>query len=160
VEFVMALVYHCFCRSGTLAQHAARLNKIKISDSAFSQRRQNVPFEFFEKLLAMALRPFATEEKQPEAFYRGLRLTAFEGTQFSISNTPQALAGLSKAASRRFQAAFAKIGVCVLVDCRIDPGQCHRGSSARRRCRPGRGRSQPDQLPQDAGAFRLALRRA
>ena len=116
VEFVMALVYHCFCRSGTLAQHAARLNKIKISDSAFSQRRQNVPFEFFEKLLAMALRPFAAEEKQPEAFYRGLRLTAFDGTQFSISNTPQALAGLSKAASRRFQAAFAKIGVCVLVE--------------------------------------------
>ena len=116
VEFVRALVYHCFCGKGTLAQHAGRLNRIKISDSAFSQRRQNLPFELFERILAVALRPLANAQSQPEAFWRGLRLIAFDGTQFSISNTPQVLAGFGKAATRRFRAAFAKIGVCVLVE--------------------------------------------
>jgi hypothetical protein len=116
VEFVSSLVYHFFCRSGTLAEHAARLTKKKMSDSAFSQCRQNLPLELFEKILAVALRPFASEQMHPQAFYRGLWLVAFDGTQFSISNTPQALKSLSKATTRRFRAAFAKIGVCVLVE--------------------------------------------
>ena len=39
-----------------------------------------------------------------------------DGTQFSVTNTPQILASLSKAASRRLKATFAKIGAVVLVE--------------------------------------------
>src|SRR5690606_6324616 len=47
---------------------------------------------------------------------QGWRLVAIDGTQFSVTNTPQILASLSKAASRRLKAAFAKIGAVVLVE--------------------------------------------
>src|SRR4051794_34770670 len=44
------------------------------------------------------------------------RLVAIDGTQFSVRNTPQVLGSLSKAASRRMKAAFAKIGTVMLVE--------------------------------------------
>jgi hypothetical protein len=61
-----------------------------------------------------ALRPKADEEKHPHAFYKGWRLMAIDGTPFSVSNTPQILASLSKAASRSMKAAFAKLGALIL----------------------------------------------
>jgi hypothetical protein len=63
-----------------------------------------------------ALRPKAQAEKHPDAFYKGWHLVALDGTQFSVSNTPQMLASLTKAVSRRLGAAFAKLGVVVLVE--------------------------------------------
>lgn len=39
-----------------------------------------------------------------------------DGSQTSVSNTPQLLRHLSKAASRRFQAAFAKLPLCWLFE--------------------------------------------
>jgi Transposase DDE domain len=115
-ELVMSLVYHFFCQTGTLASHVFRMTGIEMSNSALSQRRKNIPFALFEAIMKTALRPMANEQEQPEAFYRGLRLVAMDGTQFSLTNTPQVLSSLTKAAARRFQAAFAKVGVCVLVE--------------------------------------------
>ncbi len=63
-----------------------------------------------------ALRPLTTLAEHPLAFYRGWRLVAIDGSQTSVSNTPQLLRHLSKAASRRFQAAFAKVPLCWLVE--------------------------------------------
>jgi len=39
-----------------------------------------------------------------------------DGTQFSVVNTPRFLAQLPKAATRRFQAAFAKLRLVSLVE--------------------------------------------
>ena len=58
----------------------------------------------------------AKPKQHPQAFYQGWRLVAIDGTQFSVSNTPQILASLTKAASRRMKAAFAKIGMVLLVE--------------------------------------------
>jgi len=52
----------------------------------------------------------------PEAFYKSWRLVGIDGTQFSVSNTPLILTNLTKAASRRMKAAFAKVGAAVLVE--------------------------------------------
>ena len=41
---------------------------------------------------------------------------ALDGTQFSVSNTPQVLCQIVKATSRRAQAAFGKITACVLLE--------------------------------------------
>jgi hypothetical protein len=58
----------------------------------------------------------AHRRRHPEAFYRGWRLVAIDGTQFSVANTPQTVGQLVKASSRRAQAAFAKITACVLLE--------------------------------------------
>ena len=70
----------------------------------------------FEAIVRTALRPLTTLAEHPLAFYRGWRLVAIDGSQTSVSNTPQLLRHLSKAASRRFQAAFAKVPLCWLVE--------------------------------------------
>ena len=75
-----------------------------------------MPWEVFVTIMKAALRPKADEEKHPHAFYKGWRLVAMDGTQFSVSNTPQILASLTKAASRRMKAAFAKLGAVLLVE--------------------------------------------
>ena len=115
-ELLVGLVYHVSQPQGTLAAHLQELTGKKISDSAASQRRLTMPWEVFEAILAQALAPLADPQRQPEAFYAGLRLVGLDGTRFSCANTPQILGTMTKAASRRFDAAFAKLGCAVLVE--------------------------------------------
>ena len=75
-----------------------------------------MPLKVFEELLRAALVPLAQIQKHPECFYQGLRIIAVDGTEFSLSNTPQVLGQLTKAACRRLEAAFAKLGLCVVVE--------------------------------------------
>jgi len=113
---VSALVFHLLRGSGTVCESLQLLHGKKLSPSSMSERRQNLPWKVFQTIMGEALAPKAHEKKHPGAFYRGLRLVAIDGTQFSVTNTPQILASLSKAASRRLKAAFAKVGAVVLVE--------------------------------------------
>lgn len=113
---VRALVFHLLRGTGTLTENLQLLHQKSLSASSMSERRQNLPWKVFHTIMEGALGPKAREDKNPGAFYRGWRLVAIDGTQFSISNTPQILSSLSKAASRRMKAAFAKIGAAVLVE--------------------------------------------
>ena len=115
-QLVQSLVFHVLCGVGTLAAHVQQLTGVKVSDSDLSQRRAAAGVGVFEAIVRAALRPLATLGKHPCAFYRGWRLVAIDGSQTSVSNTPQLLRHLSKAASRRFQAAFAKVPMCWLVE--------------------------------------------
>lgn len=115
-ELLVGLVYHVSQPQGTLAAHLEDLTGQAISDSAASQRRLAMPWEIFEAVLEQALAPLADPLRQPEAFYAGLRLVGIDGTQFSLCNTPAVLGTMPKAASRRFEAAFAKLGCAVLVE--------------------------------------------
>lgn len=113
---IRALVFHLLRGSGTVCENLWLLHGKKLSASSMSERRQNLPWKVFETIMGEVLAPKAQEKKHPGAFYRGWRLIAIDGTQFSVTNTPQILASLSKAASRRMKAAFAKIGAVVLVE--------------------------------------------
>jgi hypothetical protein len=62
------------------------------------------------------LRPRATPRQHREAFWRGWRLVGLDGTQFSLINTPQITATVTKARTRRGRAAFAKITTAVLLE--------------------------------------------
>ena len=115
-QLVQSLVFHVLCGVGTLAAHVEQLTGVKVSDSDLSQRRAAAGVRVFEAIVRAALRPLATPGEQPDAFYRGWRLVAIDGSQASVSNTPQLLGHLSKAVSRRFQAAFAKLPMCWLVE--------------------------------------------
>lgn len=115
-EVVSGFIYHQLQGSGSVAQSSKKLHGISMSDSAHSQRRQNLPVELFDELLSVALCPLADESAHPECFYGGYRLVGVDGTQFSVLNTPALLAELPKAVSRRFKAAFAKLRVVSLVE--------------------------------------------
>ena len=115
-ELLVGLVYHVSQGNGSLGGHLEDLTGRSISDSAASQRRLAMPWAIFEAVLAEALAPLGDPDLHPSAFYRGRRLVGLDGTQFSLSNTPRILGTMTKAASRRFDAAFAKLGSVVLVE--------------------------------------------
>lgn len=115
-ELIRGLVFHVLAGAGTLAQHMRQLTGKEITDGALSQRRTQMPWQIFESLLEAALAPKASPRKHPDAFYHGLRLCGLDGSRFSVANTPQVKQRMSKAASRRMKAAFAKVGVAVLIE--------------------------------------------
>lgn len=113
---LQALVFHVMNRCGTLGEHFAMLCPDPLGDSACSERRQRLPWQVFAELMQHALRPLAQRRRHPDCFWRGWRLLAVDGVQFSLYNTPQNNAGLPKAKTRRGRAAFAKIVTSVLLE--------------------------------------------
>ncbi len=115
-QVLPALVFHFMNTAGTLAEHFAQLFDDPLCDSALSERRTRLPWEVFAELMRLGLRAFAQKAAHPEAFWRGWRLVALDGTQFSLTNTPQIKATTRKAKTRRGRAAFAKITTGVLLE--------------------------------------------
>lgn len=110
------MVFHFMNGAGTLAEHFAMLFDDSLNDSSCSSRRTRLSWEVFAQLLGHVLRPLADKKRQPESFWRGWRLVAMDGTQFSVANTPQIKRSAKKAKSRRGQAAFAKIVTGVMLE--------------------------------------------
>jgi hypothetical protein len=102
--------------AGTLAEHFAQLFGATMAESSLSERRTRLPWEVFAELMRLGLRALAQKSTHPEAFWRGWRLVALDGTQFSLTNTPQVKATARKAKSRRGCAAFAKMTAGVLLE--------------------------------------------
>ena len=115
-DLLAALLFHFLCGAGTASEHMFQLLGRAISDSSITDRRLVLPWALWERWLRDALRATAHRRRHPEAFYRGWRLVAVDGTQFSVANTPQTVGKLAKATSRRGKAAFAKITACVLLE--------------------------------------------
>jgi hypothetical protein len=116
VHLVCALVYHVMNPTGTLAQHFALLFADSLNESGCANRRARLPWEVFAELMRRVLRPLANARRHPEAYWRGWRLVALDGTQFSLTNTPQNNGALRRAKARRGRAAFAKITTSVLLE--------------------------------------------
>lgn len=116
VELIQSLVFHVVAEAGTLAQHVRELTGKNLTDSALSQRRALLPVTVFEQIMSTALAPKADPQRHPEAFYQGLRLCGADGSQFSVTNTPQVKKQMRKARSRRGRAAFPKVGAVVMVE--------------------------------------------
>ena len=116
VELIQGLVFHVIAEAGTLAQHVKQLTGKTITDGALAQRRALLPVAVFEQMMDAALQPKADPHQHPDAFYAGLRLCTVDGSQFSITNTPQVKKQMRKARSRRGRAAFPKVGVVVMVE--------------------------------------------
>jgi hypothetical protein len=114
-DLLPALIFHVMHGAGTLAEHSAYLFDDALADSSWADRRARLPWAIFAELMRRVLRPKATR-RQPDAFWRGWRLVALDGTQFSLTNTPQIRAATTKARTRRGRAAFAKIWTAVLLE--------------------------------------------
>jgi hypothetical protein len=116
VELIQGLVFHTVAEAGTLAQHVKQLTGKTITDGALAQRRALLPVEVFELMMRSALKPKASADQHPEAFYHGLRLCGVDGSLFSVTNTPQVKKQMRKARTRRGRAAFPKVGAVVMVE--------------------------------------------
>ena len=115
-HLLAALVFHLMNRTGNLAEHFGMLFADSLNDSSCASRRACLPWAVFTELMQRTLRPRAHPKRDPGAFWRGLRLLALEGTQFSVTNTPQIKRTQRKARSRRGRAAFVKIVTGVLLE--------------------------------------------
>lgn len=87
-DVLAALTYHVVQGTGTLSEHFTQLFGTGLADSSWSDRRQRLPWEVFAELMRRVLRPRATSG-QADAFWRGWRLLALDGTPFSLANTAQ-----------------------------------------------------------------------
>lgn len=114
-ELLPALTFHVMQSAGTLAEHFSLLFDDTLADSSWADRRARLPWTIFTELLERVLRPQATR-RQRDAFWRGWRVVALDGTQFSLTNTPQITATTRKARTRRGRAAFAKLTTAVLLE--------------------------------------------
>lgn len=115
-KVISGLVFHVMNGAGTLAEHFGQIFEDELCDSSLSERRHRLPWEVFAELMRLGLRTLGHPAKQPQAFWRGWRLLAIDGTQFSLTNTPQIKATMRKTKSRRGRAAFAKIAAGVLLE--------------------------------------------
>jgi hypothetical protein len=114
-ELMPALTYHVMHGAGTLAEHSATLFADALTDSSWADRRARLPWEIFADLMRRVLRPQAARRHR-EAFWRGWRVVALDGTTFSLANTPQMAGSIRKARTRRGRAAFAKLTTAVLLE--------------------------------------------
>ncbi len=115
-QVLPALTFHVMKGAGTLGEHFAELFEAPLADSSLADRRARLPWEIFTELMRRMLRPRATVEGEPEAFWHGWRLTALDGTQFSVTNAPPIKRTVTKARTRRGRAAFAKLPTAVLLE--------------------------------------------
>jgi hypothetical protein len=114
--FLPALIFHVMQHMGTLGEHLVELTGDALADSSCSDRRARLPWQVFADLMQRVLRPRATPRRHPDAFWRGWRLLALDGTQFNLTNTPQVSTAKRKARTRRGAAAFAKLTTAVLLE--------------------------------------------
>ena len=115
-QVLTALTFHAMKGPGTLGEHFAELFETPLAESSLADRRARLPWEIFGDLMRRMLHPRATPRSEPEAFWNGWRLVALDGTQFSLTNTPQITQHARKARARRGRAAFAKLPTAVLLE--------------------------------------------
>jgi len=115
-QLLPALTFHVMQGPGTLGEHFEELFGEPLADSSWADRRARLPWDIFAELMRRMLRPQAKRSLHLDAFWHGWRLLALDGTQFSLTNTPQVARSVRKARSRRGRAAFAKLPTAVLVE--------------------------------------------
>lgn len=115
-QIIAGLIAHVVQFQGCFAFHMKQFFGMDISASALSQRRAAMGSEPFRAILRGTLRPLAIAAEHTGCFFKGLRLTGIDGTQWSLSNTPQINAATTKTRTRRGLAAFAKMSLVALVE--------------------------------------------
>ena len=115
-QIVVGLIAHALPFAGRFSQCMRQFFGMSLSDSALSQRRTKLGSDIFTLILEETLCPLADVAQHPGCFLGGLRLLGIDGTTWSVSNTAQHLARITKANTRRGCAAFAKIAMSALVE--------------------------------------------
>lgn len=115
-QIIVGLIAHSLPFAGRFSQCLRHFFGMTLSDSALSQRRQHLGADILLLIMRETLRPLADAQLHPECFFAGLLLLGIDGTRWNVANTPQQLARMTKAKTRRGSAAFAQMGMSALVE--------------------------------------------
>lgn len=115
-QIIAGLIAHSLPFAGRFSQCLRHFFGMTLSDSALSQRRQQLGPELFLLIMRETLRPLADVRVHADCFFQGLRLLGIDGTRWNVTNTAQHLARMTKMQTRNGSAAFAHIRMAALVE--------------------------------------------
>ena len=88
-----------------------------IKASSISAARARLSWPIFKDLQERACQPLALAESCPNAFYRGLRLMAIDGSNFEVPDEPDNIAAFGYPGSRTGVAGYPQAQCAILVEC-------------------------------------------
>ncbi len=115
-QIIVGLIAHSLPFAGRFSQCLRHFFGMTLTDSALSQRRQQLGEDIFLLIMRETLRPLADANVHAACFFAGLRLLGIDGTRWNVTNTEQHLARMTKMQTRNGSAAFAHIRMAALVE--------------------------------------------
>jgi hypothetical protein len=88
-----------------------------VAKSSISELRSRIGAEPLRDLMRTCCQPLADVAHQPEAFYRGLRLVAMDGTRLELSDEPDLDAQFGRPGSRTGHSGYPQAQAVILVEC-------------------------------------------
>jgi len=98
---------------------AARLpnEPLTMAKSAISKMRTKLGYQPLATLVERSCAPLADIQRHPEAFYKGLRLVAIDGSNFELPDEQENVLAFGYPGSRTGQAGYPQAQCAVLVEC-------------------------------------------
>jgi Transposase DDE domain/Insertion element 4 transposase N-terminal len=88
-----------------------------VSKSSISELRSRIGADPLRDLMRTCCLPLSDTTRQPEAFYRGLRVVAMDGTRMEMPDEPELEAHFGRPGSRTGQAGYPQAQGVILVEC-------------------------------------------
>jgi hypothetical protein len=110
-EEVFAAVAH------GLAWAARAKEPLRVSKVSISLARSKIGAKPLQDLVRCCCVPMAEEPFHPQAFYRGMRLVAIDGSNFELPDEPDNVAAFGRPGSRTGVAGYPQAQCAVLVEC-------------------------------------------
>ena len=108
-------VFATICQG--LAWAARSAKPARVSSASVSVARAKIGAEPLQELMRRCCVPMADERFHPEAFYRGLRLVAMDGSHFELPDEVDNVAYFGRPGSRTGVAGYPQAQCAVLVEC-------------------------------------------
>ncbi len=100
-----------------LAWAAGAIEPVRVSKASISVARSKIGAAPLQELAKRCCVAMADEHLHPEAFYRGLRLVAMDGSNFELPDEPDNEAYFGRPGSRTGVAGYPQAQCAVLVEC-------------------------------------------
>jgi hypothetical protein len=88
-----------------------------MAKSAISKMRGKLGYQPLASLAQRCCIPLADAQRHPDAFYKGLRLVAIDGSNFELPDEPENIAAFGYPGSRTGHAGYPQAQCAVLVEC-------------------------------------------
>ena len=88
-----------------------------VAKSSISELRSRIGADPLRDLMRTCCLPMAEQATQPEAFYRGLRVVAIDGTRMELPDEPELVAHFGRPGSRTGCAGYPQAQGVILVEC-------------------------------------------
>lgn len=100
-----------------LAWSAGAPQPLRVAKSSISELRSKIGAQPLADLIKRCCRPLADASTHPQAFYKGLRLVAIDGSNFELPDEPDNIEHFGYPGSRTGHAGYPQAQCAVLVEC-------------------------------------------